>query len=331
MLVGLGSALVAPAAGASPDAAAQTAPVVGALLTTTYGSVLVATGPSVLAGAPLYMFSGDADGKFGCTIRLVPSAFDIGSGSYHAFTCTGPESDFGSSETDDWPALTTTGAPLAGPGVNQKLLGTVNRPGIGHQVTYGGHPLYLFDPASSPFNPAGEDYPETVLPLPPWHGIWYLVSSHTGQPAPGPATIETELLPNGKTALAAQENPNGGQAHAITVYSFSRDHAGASACTGACAATWMPVLTTGKPLVSGMSQGGPPGPATIAAKDLGVIRRPDGTSQVTYNGKPLYLYSAERIYKAGSLPGYSTPSGTAGNGNGLPGPGGGTFSAIYPG
>jgi len=81
MLVGLGSALVAPAAGASPDAAAQTAPVVGALLTTTYGSVLVATGPSVLAGAPLYMFSGDADGKFGCTIRLVPSAFDIGSGS----------------------------------------------------------------------------------------------------------------------------------------------------------------------------------------------------------------------------------------------------------
>jgi hypothetical protein len=40
MLVGLGSALVAPAAGASPDAAAQTAPVVGALLTTTYGSVL---------------------------------------------------------------------------------------------------------------------------------------------------------------------------------------------------------------------------------------------------------------------------------------------------
>jgi predicted lipoprotein with Yx(FWY)xxD motif len=330
MLVGLGSALVAPAAGALPDAAAQTAAVVGALSTTTYGSVLVAAGSVTLAGTPLYMFSGDADGKFGCTTRLVPSALDIGASSFHPFTCTGPESDFlDQSQTDDWPAFTTTGAPVAGRGVDQKLLGTVNRPGIGHQVTYGGHPLYLFDPASDPFNPAGEDLLETVLPLPPWHGIWYLVTSHGGS-APGPATIETEALPDGKTALAAQEYPNGGGAHAITVYSFSKDRAGASACTGACAVTWVPVLTTGRPLVSGMSQGGPPGPATIGAKDLGVIRRPDGTSQVTYDGRPLYLYSAERIYKAGSPPGYSTLSGTAGNGNGLPGPGGGTFSVIYP-
>jgi hypothetical protein len=80
-----------------------------------------------------------------------------------------------------------------------------------------------------------------------------------------------------------------------------------------------------------MSQGGPPGPATIAAKDLGVIRRPDGTSQVTYDRKPLYLYSAERIYKPGAVPDYSTPSGTVGNGNGLAGPGGGTFSVVLPG
>jgi predicted lipoprotein with Yx(FWY)xxD motif len=274
------------------------------------------------------MFSGDADGKFGCTTRLVPSAFEIAADGYHPFTCTGPESDFAGSETDDWPALTATGAPVAGPGVNPKLLGTVDRPGIGHQVTYGGHPLYLFDPPDRPFNPMGEDYPETVLPLPPWHGIWYLVSSRTGQPAPGPATITTELLPNGKTALAVQANLDG--PHAVTVYSFSRDHAGSSACTGACAAIWMPVLTTGKPLVSGMSEGGPPGPATIAARDLGVIRRPDGTSQVTYDGKPLYLYSEEKIYTGGSSPAYSTPSGTVGNGNGLPGPSGGTFWWVYP-
>jgi predicted lipoprotein with Yx(FWY)xxD motif len=325
------------AIGATGNAVSPTGTEVSALPTSTYGEVLIWTGKAAESAdgtdAPLYEFSGDANGKFGCTTRLVPSAFDIGGDGYHPFTCTGPESDFGGSgsETDDWPALTTTGTPLAGSGVNQKLLGTVNRPGIGHQVTYGGHPLYLFDAPSSPFMPTGEDYPETVLPLPPWHGIWYLVSSRTGQPAPGPATIETELLPNRKTALAAQENPNNGAAHAVTVYSFSRDQASASACTGACAATWMPVLTTGEPLVSGMSEGGPPGPATIAAKDLGVIHRPDGTSQVTYNGKPLYLYSEEKIYTGGSSPGYSTASGTVGNGNGLPGPGGGTFSVIYPG
>jgi predicted lipoprotein with Yx(FWY)xxD motif len=323
--VGLSALPLAPAAGASPEATAQTPTVVAALSTASYGSVLVVGGTSPdLAGAPLYLFSGDADGRFGCTTKVVPSAFDLGDSEYHSMTCTGPESDFVvGSATDDWPALTTTGTPLAGRGVNQKLLGTVYRAGIGHQVTYGGHPLYLFDPPSDPFNPGGEDYLETGLPLPPWHGMWELVSAQGGQPAPGPATIETETLPDGKTAVAAQEFPTL-VPHAITVYSFSRDRVGASTCTGTCAVTWIPVLTTGKPRVSG----------AIAAKYLGVIRRPDGTSQVTYNGNPLYLYSGEKIFNVGSVSGtvsYTTSTGTVGNGNGLPGPGGGRFSVTYPG
>jgi hypothetical protein len=45
-----------------------------------------------------------------------------------------------------WPALLTQGAPIAGPGVNPRLLGTVTRtdlPGLGavQQVTYAGWPL----------------------------------------------------------------------------------------------------------------------------------------------------------------------------------------------
>jgi predicted lipoprotein with Yx(FWY)xxD motif len=321
--IGLSTLLLVPAAGASPQAKAQTATVVAALSSATYGSVLVVGGTSPgLAGAPLYLFTGDADGRFGCTTKVAPSAWDLGSGDYHAFTCTGPESDFVyGSVTDDWPALTATGTPLAGPGVNQKLLGTVDRPGIGHQVTYGGHPLYLFDPPSDPFSPGGQDYLETVLPLPPWHGLWELVSAHGGQPAPGAATIETETLPDGRTAVAAQEYPTL-VPHAVTAYSFSRDRAGTSTCTGACAVTWIPVLTTGKPLVGG----------AIAAKDVGVIRRPDGTSQVTYDGKPLYLYSGEEIFRVSSsdILSYTTSTGTIGNGNGLPGPDGGKFSVIYP-
>jgi hypothetical protein len=50
------------------------------------------------------------------------------------------------------PAITTNGKPIAGPGVSRALLGRVYRKGVSWQVTYAGHPLYLFDqgPARSP-------------------------------------------------------------------------------------------------------------------------------------------------------------------------------------
>ncbi len=42
-----------------------------------------------------------------------------------------------------WPALTTKGKPVAGPGVNSRLLGTI-RLGRSLQITYAGHPLYTY-------------------------------------------------------------------------------------------------------------------------------------------------------------------------------------------
>lgn len=307
-------------AGASTEAVVPTGTVVAAISTAEYGSVLIGGGkPSVdpMANYPLYEFSGDFGGKFGCTTRRA-LGFDLVQGQFETETCTGPESDeINSVSGDDWPALTTIGAPIAGPGVNQKLLGSVDRPGIGNQVTYGGHPLYLYDQPAVPFNPAGEGWLETVYPLPPDHGLWELASARNGSPVPGPATIGTEVLPDGKTVLSAGEFENFSSI-AVTVYSYSRDRAGYSACTGACAVTWIPVLTTGTPQAVG-----------TAAKDLGVITRPDGTHQVTYGGKPLYLYSGEKVIL---LPGGAGPqsTGTVGNGNGLAGPNGGTFSIVSP-
>ena len=43
-----------------------------------------------------------------------------------------------------WPPDTVTGAPHAGSGVSQALLGTIKRPDGTLQVTYNGHPLYYF-------------------------------------------------------------------------------------------------------------------------------------------------------------------------------------------
>jgi predicted lipoprotein with Yx(FWY)xxD motif len=43
-----------------------------------------------------------------------------------------------------WPPLRSNGKPVAAPMVNASLLGTINRSDGAPQVTYNGHPLYLF-------------------------------------------------------------------------------------------------------------------------------------------------------------------------------------------
>jgi predicted lipoprotein with Yx(FWY)xxD motif len=68
-----------------------------------------------------------------------------------------------------------------------------------------------------------------------------------------------------------------------TLYLFAKDTRGKSACTGACAGFWPPLLATGK------------SPAGVGVKPslLGTTRRPDGRSQVTYNHHPLYLFAKD--------------------------------------
>jgi predicted lipoprotein with Yx(FWY)xxD motif len=65
-----------------------------------------------------------------------------------------------------------------------------------------------------------------------------------------------------------------------SLYLFEKDTRGRSSCSGACAAYWPPLLTTGK------------ASAVKGAKPslLGSIRRADGKRQVTYAGHPLYFY-----------------------------------------
>lgn len=279
-----------------------------------YGSVLVVDGGE-LGGFPLYEFSGDTPDHFACT-TVKEVGYDLDPDARVTLTCTGPENNIVTGVTsDDWPALTTVAAPVAGPGVHQRLLGTVHRQGVGDQVTYAGHPLYLFDPSSAPFHPLGVQYVETVQPLAPWHGYWYLVSAKDGDPVAGVASIEPATLADGERVLAVEGDPNI-DPFAVVVYTFSRDHRDVSTCIGSCALTWVPVTTTENPHVA-------PG---VPSGSIGTVRRDNGTLQVTYDGEPLYLYSRERAFL---LPrGGIKASGTAGNGDGVAGPTGGRFSAI---
>jgi len=64
-----------------------------------------------------------------------------------------------------------------------------------------------------------------------------------------------------------------------SLYLFEKDKGGKSACSGACAKAWPPLMTTGKAKAAG----------GVNAKLLGTTKRSNGT-QVTYNGHPLYTF-----------------------------------------
>ncbi len=55
-----------------------------------------------------------------------------------------------------WPPLITAGKPVAGAGVKASLLGTTKRKDGKLQVTYKGHPLYLFLEDKKPGQTVGE-------------------------------------------------------------------------------------------------------------------------------------------------------------------------------
>jgi predicted lipoprotein with Yx(FWY)xxD motif len=114
-----------------------------------------------------------------------------------------------------------------------------------------------------------------------------------------------------------------------TLYLFKADSATTSACSGACATAWPPLLVTGKPTAG----------TGLTASKLGTITRSGGNQQVTYNGHPLYTFVKDQ--KPGDVNGQGvtafgaswfalSPSGNqasapASSSGGGASPGGGTY------
>jgi predicted lipoprotein with Yx(FWY)xxD motif len=252
-------------------------------------SLAVGSGP--FAGFTLYFITSDHGHSFGCTTGATKTP--IG-----PITCTGPSND----KNAEWPAITTNGKPVAGPGVRQALLGRVFRKGVGWQVTYAGYPLYLFDQQAGAVT--GEGWFEPSLP--PWYGIWWLMSPG-GQPVPWAGSLTTAKI-GGHTVLAEPLLTGAGWQR-FPLYTFSGD----LTCAGnsACARAWPPAYTNGSPGYSG-----------VPASGVGTVGLPSGVSQITWNGHPLYLFSHEAIAPA---PGGGLAP--VGNGNGIKAFGG-TFSLV---
>jgi predicted lipoprotein with Yx(FWY)xxD motif len=103
-------------------------------------------------------------------------------------------------------------------------------------------------------------------------------STGTGSSAnSGSATVSTQTISGVGDVLV----DSGGRA----LYTNAQDTAGKVACSGACAKIWVPLTV---PAGSQPSSGD----ASVEAK-LGVVRNPQGESQVTFEGKPLYSFAPE--------------------------------------
>lgn len=65
-----------------------------------------------------------------------------------------------------------------------------------------------------------------------------------------------------------------------TLYSLSVETHGKFICTGACLASWKPLIVP-----KGVKPKGP--------VKLGTVKRPDGKTQVTFKGRPLYSFNGD--------------------------------------
>ncbi len=81
----------------------------------------------------------------------------------------------------NWPPLRATGKPTIGSGATASLTSTTNRSDGAQQVTYNGHPLYLFKGDNSPGDTNGQG-------LNAFGGSWYALSSAGNQVASQPSS-----------------------------------------------------------------------------------------------------------------------------------------------
>jgi predicted lipoprotein with Yx(FWY)xxD motif len=148
--------------------------------------------------------------------------------------------------------------------------------------------------------------------------------------ASAPAASMKASAPSGKGAAVDVRTSGLGtylvDSQGRTLYLFEKDTGKKSMCSGACASLWPPSTTSGHPKAG----------SKVDAALLGTSTRSDGTSQLTYNGHPLYRYSGDTaagdtngqdlttfgggwyvVSPAGQkIEGHATTSTTSGGGNG---------------
>ncbi|HET9969195.1 MAG TPA: hypothetical protein VFQ68_13250 [Streptosporangiaceae bacterium] len=113
-------------------------------------------------------------------------------------------------------------------------------------------------------------------------------------PQPSGPADERSIPPVGTTVIIVQKSAIGyvmAEANHDVLYTYDKDKKGATpSCVGSCAATWLPA--------TGMPQAGP---ADHFPGQFALVKRSDGTRQITYEGMPLYtLKGAKPLLTTGN-------------------------------
>jgi len=91
----------------------------------------------------------------------------------------------------------------------------------------------------------------------------------------------------GQEAVAVQSFGDAGEvlvdANGAALYSPDQEDNGKILCTGGCEAIWKPLAATS----------GQPTASSDVGGELGTVKRPDGSQQVTFDGAPLYTFTEE--------------------------------------
>jgi predicted lipoprotein with Yx(FWY)xxD motif len=94
---------------------------------------------------------------------------------------------------------------------------------------------------------------------------------------------------SGAATVDVADNPELGDilvdSQGRTMYLFEKDESGKSNCSGACAEEWPPVTT----------QGAPKAGSGVSASMISTVKRDDGSTQVVFDGHPLYLYAGDAM------------------------------------
>ncbi|MBI5300580.1 MAG: hypothetical protein HY868_00470 [Chloroflexi bacterium] len=155
-------------------------------------------------------------------------------------------------------------------------------------------------PVPTPVPPTATRVPPTNTPVPPTAvppttvpptAVPPTAVPPTQPPAATATTVPPSPTPVTKPATLALNQTSLGKiitdGNGMSLYMYPPDtrEPSTSNCYDSCARAWPPLLTAGKPELKGTD---------LTASLVGTTTRKDGTTQVTYNGWPLYFWNRDR-------------------------------------